>query len=364
MVHVDVVVGGQFGSEGKGHVTAQLIARTFQERPDADVVNIRVAGPNAGHTVYDEAGNRFALRSVPVGAAVNDNVQLYIASGSEVEIPVLQSEIELLRSKGHPVRRLSVSGEATVLTEGHKQREQELDMSGRLGSTAKGIGAARADRIMRVADRIKDNPEALATLDALGVHVVNDPGWLNEVYMRSVDQVVIEGTQGYGLGLHAGHYPQCTSSSTRAIDFLAMAGVSPWHPEISGFNVWVCARVYPIRVAGNSGALEGETSWEELGLAAEHTTVTNKVRRVGEWDPELIHAAVTANGGGNFGGAVKIALTMADQKVPQIGGASGAVTEDALHPELGELVRSVTLDAGAPVGMVTTSPTTALFLTK
>ena len=63
-------------------------------------------------------------------------------------------------------------------------------------------------------------------------------------------------------------------------------------------------------MAGNSGPLKGETSWEELGLEPERTTVTNKVRRVGDWDPELLEEAIRANGGGGWNSGVSLAVTM------------------------------------------------------
>src|SRR5699024_7206253 len=64
--------------------------------------------------------------------------------------------------------------------------------------------------------------------------------------------VVVEGTQGYWLGLHAGHYPQSTSNNARPIDFLAMAGLNPWEWDFYPIGV---TRTNPIRVAGNSGPL-------------------------------------------------------------------------------------------------------------
>src|SRR6185503_4449067 len=122
------------------------------------------------------------------------------------------------------------------------------------------------------------------------------------------------------LGLHAGHYPYCTSSDCRAIDFLAMAGISPWSPDIARFEVWIVARVHPIRVAGNSGPLPGETTWEQLGLEPELTTVTKRVRRVGAWDPDQVAQAVADNGGPSR--PVRLALTMLDQKHPEIAGVT------------------------------------------
>ena len=153
MSRIHIVTGAMFGSEGKGHVTAQLIENGEFRFPRDRVLNIRVAGPNAGHTVVDKDGVAFPLRTVPVGAAVDPTAQLYLAPGSEIELDVLESEMTLLRTHGHEPN-LVVSGEATLLEQKHKDTETKLDLHAKLGSTGKGIGAARADRIMRSAKRV------------------------------------------------------------------------------------------------------------------------------------------------------------------------------------------------------------------
>jgi adenylosuccinate synthase len=122
--------------------------------------------------------------------------------------------------------------------------------------------------------------------------------------------VLIEGAQGYGLGLRTEFYPKCTSSDCDAGTMMAMAGAVPWSPYVKRFEVWVVFRTLPIRVAGNSGPLKNETTWAELGLAAEHTTVTGKVRRVGLWDRDLAARAMRANGGP--GRNVRVAVTGLD----------------------------------------------------
>lgn len=354
---IAVIAGGQFGSEGKGHVAAQEIAQALKD--DRTVLNVRVAGPNAGHTVVDEAGVAYPLRTIPVGAAVDNRVVCAIAPGSEIDPPVLFSELDLLRRGGHKVD-LRVSTEATILTKEHKEQESAGHLTERLGSTGKRIGACRADRIWRTATRVGDDPELVKELRDAGVTLVTDwvqfiDGWTSS---RSTE-IVIEGTQGYGLGLHAGYYPQCTSSDTRAIDFLAMAGVNPVGSNVEDYYVLLCCRVYPIRVAGNSGPLKGETSWEELGLEAERTTVTHKIRRVGNWDPDLVAEAVKANGGP---GVARIALTMADQKVPDIKGLSGALLPAMrAYDGLMNLVGDVEFNTDARVAVVTTSPNTCLW---
>lgn len=320
MSTIDVVVGGQFGSESKGRVAAALaVKHGLNHKP---VLAVRVAGPNAGHVVRHE-GADYAMRQIPVGF-VNPEADLYIAPGSEIDLQVLVGEIALLESAGFEItNRLSISPEATLIEGYHKTEEQRSELSEKLGSTAKGIGAARADRIWRRARRVQDVADELQGLSS-GLQIQDIP--INSLlYGREEFRnwaIVIEGTQGYGLGLHAGYYPQCTSSDCRAIDFLAMAGVSPWaiqegsYGSEQGLKIHLVVRPNPIRVAGNSGPLDGETSWAELGLAEEHTTVTKKVRRVGEYNANAVRRAVEANGIRR----VAIAIAMFDHVVPEVAG--------------------------------------------
>jgi adenylosuccinate synthase len=268
---------------------------------------------------------------------------------------------------------LFVSGEATLLEQKHKDTETSLDLHAKLGSTGKGIGAARADRIMRSAQRIIDSEDALNRLMDIGADVIDANqyvDWMADWLEKDDAQIVIEGTQGYGLGLHAGHYPTCTSSDARGIDFMAMAGIMPWSPGVEDVTIWLVARVFPIRVAGQSGPLKGETSWDDLGLPEERTTVTHKVRRVGEWDADLMRQAVVANGGATFGVrheflmkgfSVVVALTMVDQKIPGLfNKTEWRSLSEADNDELSVLIRSVENDAGTTVGMVSTGPKAVL----
>lgn len=315
-----VIVGGQFGSEGKGSVAAALATRAGD-----NLLALRVAGPNAGHCVigrYGESadmlcepyeGNwKWKLRCVPVAAVVNPDAELGLAAGSEIDFDVLRREVELLDRHGYGVGdRLTIDPAATVINQRHRAAESARALTDRIGSTGKGIGAARADRIWREALTVRDL-DCKQRLD-LRVARLGSDVWGH-------DEVHIEGTQGYGLGLHTDYYPQVTSSDTRAIDFLAMAGISPWDREVEELEVWVALRTRPIRVAGNSGPLTAETSWEAEGLEPERTTVTNKIRRVGQWDPGLANAALDSNGRGP---ALRVALTMADQVWPQLSGRTG-----------------------------------------
>lgn len=346
MTSLDVVVGGLYGSEAKGHAVQRLTERRLQE--NGTVIVIRVAGPNAGHTGYDVDGNAWALRQVPVAAVVPGHVTLAIAAGSEIDPPVLIDELTRLQEAGLLDKKtVVVSSEATVLTAKHKSQEADEMLTAKIGSTGKGIGAARADRLMRSANRVIDDAGLIEDLDKLDV-IISDEA-------VPVGNVIVEGTQGYALGLHAGWYPQCTSSDCRAIDFLAMAGVNPWNYSRDEFTVWVVARVFPIRVAGNSGPLKDETSWEELGLPEEITTVTRKTRRVGAPDWELVRRAVQANGPKN----VVLALSMIDQMFPDTRDQVFNPRDPDLWAEPLRYMADVEREVGAPIGLVMSGPNTA-----
>lgn len=309
MGKLQVIVGGQLGSEAKGAVCARLAADDFYS-----VSAVRVAGPNAGHTAVDPQGRRWPLRTIPVAAVTRPDAGLYLAAGSEIEIAVLIKEIRELEAAGHKIaERLTIDPMATILDWTHQETESAHALTERIGSTGKGIGAARAARIMRTATTVRET-------DLADLCTIAEVAPLLRQQLRWGYTVQVEGTQGYGLGLHHRNYPQVTSSNCRAIDFLAMAGVSPWDTVVEQFETWVVYRPYPIRVAGNSGPLKSETTWAELGLPEEKTTVTQKIRRVGGWDPDLALEAVRANGGP--GPHMRLALTMADQIDPAVAGAT------------------------------------------
>jgi adenylosuccinate synthase len=157
--------------------------------------------------------------------------------------------------------------------------------------------------------------------------------------------------------LHTQHYQQCTSSDCTATDFLAMAGIAAW--DADDVTVWVCLRTYPIRVAGNSGHMKDETTWEDLGaqtsgyIQEERTTVTQMVRRVGGWDLELAQKAVQANGIR----AVQVALTFFDYWYPEVAGMTDyARLTDEQRAYIAELSDKI----GVRIGLVGTGPNTVI----
>lgn len=294
---VHIVAGGQFGSEGKGAFTAQLTKRL------APSALVRVAGPNAGHTAYDEEGRKWSLRQIPVGSVVNMETKIVIGQGSEIDIEVLDDEIDSLEAAGIPIRdRLIIDRYATVIEGHHKEQEQHLSSA----STRKGIGAARSGRLLRQANTIEHYAPDLPIGDTLG--------FLRKMYNEG--EIIIEGTQGYGLGTHTPYYPSSTSSNCRPGDFLAMTGLQPGEVAV---RPWIVFRSHPIRIAGESGPLHNETTWEEVGQETEYTTVTKLPRRVGTWDAVLAAQAMDAAGRGAFA-----VLMFLDYLVPSFAGMTEA----------------------------------------
>lgn len=302
---IHCVVGGQFGSEAKGHVAAQLARRLWRGK-NLPTMLVRVGGSNAGHSAVDSTGKTWALRQIPVAAVIDPNAPLILAQGSEIDPNVLFSEIDALDAAGFKVsNRLYIDKYATVIERRHIEQEVNSDINARLGSTAKGIGAARADRIMRKATIWRDADQLRAYCrDIYGRVFDSDTALAIANTHNNGGHVIIEGTQGYGLGMHTDHYPQCTSGDCRTVDLLAQVGFVPLNPRgARDIHTWLVLRTFPIRVAGNSGRMENETTWEQLGeetegyIKPELTTVTKKVRRVGRWDAQEINKAIDANGG-------------------------------------------------------------------
>lgn len=338
---IQVVCGAQFGSEAKGHIAAYLA--TYPTSLHA----VRVAGPNAGHTVVDSIGQTWKLRQVPVAAVTNPNAELIIAAGSEINRDVLISEVESLDRAGFMVtERLHIHPSATMISSAHLNQEMSNRLSDKIGSTMSGVGAARASRIWRTAVTAANSADLQERF----------PKRIHEVGLNRCRRVLIEGTQGYGLGLHTSYYPFCTTSDCRAIDFLAMAGVSPWGADL---EVWLVARTFPIRVAGNSGPLLNEIAWADLKVDPETTTVTQKVRRVGQWDSELVKKAVAANGG-CVSNHVHLAITMLDYLEPKVRGRTSETLDLEGRKWVSTLALSVEERVGVRPTLFGTSPSTVI----
>lgn len=280
---VSVVVGGQYGSEGKGKV-----AHYFSKQLKA-IAGVKVSGTNSGHTVYDSKGNQHILRCVP-SACVEEGVHCVIAPGALVELDILLREcVEL----GITAPYLHIHPNTGIITPEIKSLEKAAALNARLGSTQSGTGIATVNRIKCDGSFVRacDIPELRMFL--------TDTAQLMRSWLNSGKHIVIEGGQGFGLSLYHTHeFPYCTSRDTTAASFLGDAGLSPFDVE----NVIQVLRSYEIRVAGNSGPMFRETDWETVTKNAhsetpiiEMTSVTKKIRRVGYFDCNLVRNSVRVN---------------------------------------------------------------------
>lgn len=280
---VSIIVGGQFGSEGKGKV-----ARWFAEKHQVSSV-VRVGGINSGHTVIDAMGRAMIFRILPT-AAIDRQVTCILPAGSYLTAELLFQEI---RQAGISLSQIKIHPHAVIITEREVELEQKLGLTVRLGSTGSGTGAAVGLRAMR------DPKLTLAKdLGELKDFLCDTNEFLRKELTRG-HRVLIEGTQGFGLScLHSPYYPKATSRDTTAAGFLSEVGLSPFDVE----HIMMVIRSYPIRVCGDSGPLPHETTWENVTAAAgrknliqEYTSVTKHLRRVGQFDPAIVLRAIAAN---------------------------------------------------------------------
>lgn len=280
---VTVVVGGQFGGEGKGKV-AHYLAREMGAK-----VAVRVGGSNSGHTVIDPAGNALILRQLPTPSILPD-VNCVLGAGSYIDVDILFDEIA---RTGLSADRLYIDPNAVVITENEINAEKNNSLRNLIGSTQSGTGAAVIRRIRRDGTvRLASNDDRLKQFVCPVVP-----------YMRSLlskgERVIIEGTQGFGLSLlHTPYYPYATSRDTSAAAFVAEAGLSPLDVD----DVVLVVRTYPIRVGGNSGPLPNEIDWKTVSETSnsgrelfELTSVTKTLRRVARFDSQVVNHAIGVN---------------------------------------------------------------------
>src|SRR2546427_1253040 len=134
-----VVVGGQFGSEGKGKVSAFI---TRQESID---VCVRCGGPNSGHSFVDEKGRTIVLRQLPTGY-VSSRTRLFIPAGALIDPGVLYNEIQAL---GIPRDRIGIDPGCFIIEEKDREAERDLRLRERISSTLSGVGSAVSRRVLR-----------------------------------------------------------------------------------------------------------------------------------------------------------------------------------------------------------------------
>lgn len=336
---VDVLVGGQFGSEGKGNIARYLSS-------EYDLL-VRSGGPNAGHSIpTDTDSGTHVQHHLPSGTTTSD-AQLLLTPGAVLYPSGLLDEIANSRVEAG---RLWIDPQATIITDAHRTAEGELSRT--IGSTGQGVGMATAGRI------VERSGGTLLAKDIEELRPYLRPSFeVIEEAMAEGGRILVEGTQGTGLSLLHGDYPWVTSRDTTASGLLAEAGIPPSRVN----RVIMVCRTFPIRVQDppeegrTSGPMHREISWAEVARRSgldeeelkrqEHTTTTHRLRRVGEFDWSLLHKASALNG------PTDIALTFADQL--DIRNSDARRFEQLTRPTL-EFIAEVERVSSAHVSLIST----------
>lgn len=269
----DVVVGLQYGDEGKGKVTHQL-ARNGNY---THVLRFN-GGCNAGHTIYHE-GKKFVTHHIPCG--VFYKIPSIIGPGCVINIDKLYKEIEELESAGLNVTDyLMIAENAHVITDFHIAEDRK-DV--KIGTTKTGNGPAYRDKHYRKGILAKEMPE----LDEWVVDVFDE---LHRSDLKNVE-VLCEGAQGFGLDIDWGDYPYVTSSSCTVAGVI-QSGI----PHSAIRDVWGVAKVYETYVGAKK--FDGtEAIFEEIReVGNEYGATTGRPRQVNWLDIETLTRSIMING--------------------------------------------------------------------
>lgn len=318
-----VVVGTQWGDEGKGKITDFLAG-------EADVVVRFQGGNNAGHTIVFD-GKKFALHLIPSGIFRKEAINI-MANGMVINPKAMIKELEMLKQGGVNDFNLSVSDRAHVILPYHIILDglfEELKSDGKkVGTTKKGIGPTYTDKSSRIGirvcdfideevfrEKLNDNIEYYNKLLALFgkekldseaifneykeyameiSRYVTDTGVLLNQLFEDDKKVVFEGAQGAMLCLDHGTYPFVTSSSPTAASVPVNTGVSPQYiSEVVGIT-----KAYSTRVGGGYFAteFENETAHQIREIGHEYGTTTGRPRRIGWLDTVVLRHTKRVSG--------------------------------------------------------------------
>ena len=321
-VPATVIVGAQWGDEGKGKIV-DLLAQ------ESDLVCRYQGGPNAGHTII-AGGETFKIRQVPSGA-VSGKTSL-IGAGCVVDPEVLLAELDELDARGIDTSPVVVSGNAHLIMPWHVAIDQASERRlGKLkiGTTRRGIGPAYADKASRIGIRVQDVLDPKILRQKIEVALAEKNIWLERVYdsepfeleevaaryegyarrlrpyvgdtsllvdqaLRDGKDVLFEGAQATLLDLDHGTYPFVTSSSTVAANAATGMGIGPTRID----RVIGVAKAYVTRVGEGPlpTEIEGPDQERVRELGCEYGTVTGRERRCGWLDLVALRYAVRLNG--------------------------------------------------------------------
>lgn len=318
-----VLLGAQWGDEGKGKITDYLAER-------ADYVVRYQGGNNAGHTVVVN-GEEFKLRLIPSGI-ISGHATCVIGNGVVVDLKVLIKEMEYLKAKGVDVSRLRISDRCHLIMPYHIKQDECEEMAkgdAKIGTTKNGIGPCYMDKCARTGLRMGDvvDPDYFRARLANAVALKNnlltklygvepfdadaiadeylalaeqikdqicDTSYLLDEALKAGKKVCFEGAQGTLLDIDHGTYPFVTSSNPNSGAACVGAGVGPQHiNEVLGI-----IKSYTTRVGAGPFPTElNDAIGEEMQQRGhEYGTVTGRARRCGWMDLAIVNYAIRLNG--------------------------------------------------------------------
>ena len=318
---VDVLLGLQWGDEGKGKVVDVLT-------PHYDVVARFQGGPNAGHTLEFE-GKKYVLRSIPSGIFQHGQVNI-IGNGVVLDPVLFRDEAESLMQSGVDLKHvLKISRKAHLIMPTHRLLDaayEKLKGDAKIGTTGKGIGPTYTDKVSRNGLRVGDifcnfdekysiaKKRHVNLLEALGETVdiaEAEAKWLDAIeYLKQYDiidsefvvnkyiaegkKILCEGAQGSMLDVDFGSYPFVTSSNTVCAGACAGLGVAPGKiGEVYGIFKAYCTRVGSGRFPTE---LHDETGARIRDIGHEYGAVTGRERRCGWIDLVALRYTIMLNG--------------------------------------------------------------------
>jgi adenylosuccinate synthase len=285
---MDVIVDLQFGSTGKGALAGYLGEKNGYEA----VISCNM--PNAGHTAYSPDDDQKFVHKVLPSAIFGDNLQVIGVGPGAVFFPDRLVEEWAAVCKYRDDLTLIIHEAAGIATEEHKAREQ-ASLS-RIASTMQGSAEALISKIRREDSAIVKH-RAVALYERLKEHgkvrIADQAAWL-EMAIRK-DKILLEGSQGYSLGISAGFYPYCTSRDCTPARVIADCNLPVgWLRDVYG-----SCRVHPIRVGNTPDGYSGswypdqtEIHFSDLHVPDEKTTVTQRVRRIATFSEIQIEEAM------------------------------------------------------------------------
>lgn len=302
------ILGGQWGSCGKGAVAASIAYQLAKRGEGFDIVTTN-AGAQAGHTSTHDDTTRvvFHLPTAPLIMQEEGIVgpMVYLNAGSIIDPDVLHQELhEQRRWFDHLGAQFFIHPNAAVITKECKDAEMAADSAQtKIASTRKGVGQALARKVLRSGMTARDHPYLLQFVRRIDLNF----------HLRQGHSVLVEVPQGHDLSLDGPFYPYCTSRNCSVMQAASDAGI---HPHFHGKTALVL-RTFPIRVGditeqidvpgqpdanviktlGTSGSChldQREVSWGALDQTPEITTVTKRVRRVFTFSKDQAEAAMAA----------------------------------------------------------------------